>query len=115
VVAEEIADAAAEIAEVVLRGLKPHRVLQIVIEEAEETVARVQVSEKSSLIGKSLRQAQIPEETGLWILFIRRGKRWIRPKPNVHIEVGDVLVASGYAEGVEDLTGLASGETKLPS
>ena len=34
---ERIADAAARIAEVVLRGLKPHLVLKLVIEEAEET------------------------------------------------------------------------------
>lgn len=113
VVTEEIADAAAEIAEVVLRGLKPHPVLQLAIKEAEETVTRVQVSEKSSLTGKTLRELQIPEETGMWLLYIRRGKRWIRPKPNVPIEAGDVLVASGYAEGEEDLAKLASGETML--
>ncbi|MEA2089970.1 MAG: TrkA C-terminal domain-containing protein [Thermoproteota archaeon] len=115
VVTEEIADAAAEIAEVVLRGLKPHPVLQLVIKEAEETVTRVQVSEKSSLVGKTLREVQIPEETGMWVLCIRRGNRWIRPKPNVPIQAGDVLVASGYAEGGEDLTKLASGETTLPN
>lgn len=114
VVTEEIADAAAQIAEVVLRGLKPHPVLRLVIEEAEETVTRVRVSERSSLVGKTLRDAQIPEETGMWILVIRRDERWVRPKPNVVIKAGDVLVASGYAEGEEDLTKLASGETRLP-
>jgi uncharacterized protein with PhoU and TrkA domain len=113
VVAEEIADAAAEIAEVVLRGLEPHPVLQMVIEEAEETVTRVQVSEESSLVGKTLREVQIPEETGMWILYIRRGKQWIRPKPNVSIKTGDMLVASGYTEGEEDLNKLASGETAI--
>ena len=54
VVTEKIADAAAEIAGVVLRGLEPHPVLKLVIEEAEETVTRVQVERKSSLINKSL-------------------------------------------------------------
>lgn len=37
-VTERIADAAARIADVVLRGLEPHPVLRLVIEEAEETV-----------------------------------------------------------------------------
>ena len=41
VVTEEIADAAMEIADVVLRGLEPHPILRRVIEEAEETVTRV--------------------------------------------------------------------------
>lgn len=114
VVTEKIADAAAEIAGVVLRGLEPHPVLKLVIEEAEETVTRVQVKRKSSLINKTLRDAQIPEETGMWVLSIRRGKKWIRPKPDIVIKTGDILIASGYAEGEEDLMKLASGETVLP-
>ncbi|MDH5460924.1 MAG: PhoU family transcriptional regulator [Candidatus Bathyarchaeota archaeon] len=109
IVTEEIADAAAEIADVVLRGLEPHPILKQVIKEAEETVARVQVSRNSSLRGKKLRDAQIPEETGMWVLLIRRGKKWLRPRPHTTIKAGDILVASGYAEGVEDLKHLVSG------
>lgn len=109
VVTEAIADAAAEIAEVVLRGLEPHPVLRLVIEEAEETVTRARVSKRSSLNGKNLRDAKIPEETGMWVLAIRRGKKWIRPQPKTVIKAGDVLIASGYAEGEEDLLKLASG------
>jgi len=108
VVTESIADAAAQIAEVVLRGLKPHPVLKMVIEEADETVTRVQVAENSSLAGKTLKEAEIPERTGMWVLVIRRGKKWIRPKPNTKIQVGDIIIASGYAEGEEDLTKLAT-------
>jgi uncharacterized protein with PhoU and TrkA domain len=108
VATEQIADAGAEIAEVVLRGLKPHRILELVIEEAEETVVRVQVSPNSPLVGKTLRQAQIHEETGMWILAIRRGRVWLRPKPSTIIEQNDILIASGYAEGEEDLEKLAS-------
>jgi len=115
VVTEKIADAAAEIAEVVLRGLEPHPVLKLVIEEAEETVTRARVSKKSSLTGRSLRDAEIPEETGMWVLAIRRGKRWIRPQPKTVIKAGDVLIASGYAEGEEDLLKLASGTSKFSS
>ena len=108
VATEQIADAGAQIAEVVLRGLEPHPILKLAIEEAEETVARIQVVQGSSLIGKTLRQAQIHEETGMWILAIRRGLLWIRPKPTTVIEQDDVLITSGYAEGEEDLKTLAS-------
>jgi uncharacterized protein with PhoU and TrkA domain len=109
VVTEMIADAAQEIAQVVLRGLKPHPILSQVIEEAEETVTRVQVSDRSPLKGKTLREAKIPEDTGMWVLVIRRGKRFIRPKPKTVIRTGDFIIASGYAEGEEDLTNLACG------
>jgi len=45
----------------------------------------------------------------MWILVIRRGKRWIRPKPTTRIKAGDILIASGYAEGEEDFKRLVSG------
>jgi len=111
VVTEEIADGATEIADVVLRGLEPHPILRRVIEEAEETVTRVRVSKTSPLVGKNLREAQIQEETGMWVLVIRRGKKWLRPRSETMIKVGDILLASGYAEGEEDFEGLASGVT----
>ncbi len=115
VVTEKIADAAAEMAGVVIRGIEPHPVLKLAIEEAEETVARVQVSDKSSLANKTLRSAQIPEETGMWVLSVRRGRKWMRPKPQTVIKAGDVLIASGYAEGEDDFTRLVSGETSQQS
>jgi len=113
VVTEEIADAAAEIAEVVLRELEPHPVLKMAIEEAAETVTFAQVSENSPLNGKKLREAKIPDKTGMWILVIKRGDKWIRPRPDVVIRAGDTLVASGYAEGEEDFKTLASGEKQI--
>ena len=106
---EMIADAAAEIAEVVLRGEETHPVLRMVIEGAEETVERATLSENSPLVGKTLREARIPEETGMWVLAIRRGGRWIRPRPDTVLEAGDVLIASGYADGVEDFRRLVEG------
>jgi len=59
-----------------------------------------------------LREAKIPDKTGMWILVIKRGDRWIRPRPNVVIMAGDVLVASGYAEGEEDFESLVSVESQ---
>jgi len=109
VVTEEIADAAAKMGEIVLRGLKPHPILKLAVEEAEETVASARVSEKSILNGKMIKEARIADETGMWILAIRRGKKWIRPKPTTRIKAGDILIASGYAEGEEDFKRLVSG------
>jgi len=109
-VAENIADAAAQIADVVLRGLKPHPVLRLAIREAEETVMRVPVSKASVLIGRNLQEAQIHEETGMWVLAVRRGDAWLRPKPDLVVKEGDTLIAAGYAGGQEDLKQLASGK-----
>jgi uncharacterized protein with PhoU and TrkA domain len=110
VVTERIADAASEIAEVVLRGGEPHPILSMVIQDAEETVETAELKEGSSLAGKTLKEARIPEETGMWVLVVKRGERWIRPRPELVLRVGDVVIASGYAEGEEDFQGLVSGK-----
>jgi uncharacterized protein with PhoU and TrkA domain len=110
VVTERIADAAAEIAEVVLRGGEPHPILSMVIQDAEETVETAEISEGSSLVGKTLKEARVPEETGMWVLVVKRGERWIRPRPDIVLQVGDVVIASGYAEGEDDFQGLISGK-----
>lgn len=109
-VTERIADAASEIAEIVLRGLEPHPILGMVIQDAEETVEHVTVSESSPLVGKTLREAQIADETGMWVLYIRRGNRWMKPRPSTRLEPGDLVVASGYSEGEEDFKQLLSGK-----
>jgi uncharacterized protein with PhoU and TrkA domain len=108
VATERIADAAAEMAEVVLRGIEPHPVLKLAIREAEETVTQACVTDNSPLINKTLKEARVHEETGMWILAIKRGEKSLRPKPDTRFQLGDVLIASGYAEGVEDLKKLAS-------
>ncbi|HLE74707.1 MAG TPA: TrkA C-terminal domain-containing protein [Candidatus Bathyarchaeia archaeon] len=108
VATEKIADAAAEMAEVVLRGIEPHPVLKLAIKEAEETVTQACVTADSSLVDKTLKEARVHEETGMWVLAIKRGGKCLRPKADSRIQTGDILIASGYAEGVEDLKKLAS-------
>ena len=108
VATEKIADAAAEMAEVVLRGIEPHPILKLTIKEAEETVTQACVTGDSPLVGKTLKEARVHEETGMWVLVIKRNDKCLRPRGDSKIAAGDVLVASGYAEGADDLKRLAS-------
>jgi uncharacterized protein with PhoU and TrkA domain len=110
VATEKIADAAAEMAEVVLRGIEPHPVLKLTIKEAEETVTQACVTEASPLIGKTLKEARVHEGTGMWVLAIKRSDKTLRPKADTKIQLGDILIASGYSEGVSDLKRQASPE-----
>ena len=110
VATEKIADAAAEMAEVVLRGIEPHPVLRITISEAEETVTQACVTHNSPLLNKTLKEARVHEQTGMWILAIKRADKTLRPKADSKIQLGDILIASGYAEGVADLKKLGSPE-----
>ena len=108
VATEKIADAAADMAEVVLREIEPHPILTLAIKEAEETVTQACVTADSPLVGKTLKEARVSEETGMWVLVIKRNGTCLRPRADSRIKEGDVLVASGYAEGAEDLKKLAS-------
>ena len=110
VATEKIADAAADMAEVVLRGIEPHPVLKLTIKEAEETVTQACVTQNSPLVGKTLKEARVHEETGMWVLAIKRAEKTLRPKADSKIMLNDILIASGYSEGVEDLKKLASPE-----
>jgi len=110
VATEKIADAAAEMAEVVLRGIEPHPVLKLAIKAAEETVAQACVTQESMLVGKTLKEARVHEETGMWVQVIKRGEKTLRPKGDSRIQNGDILIASGYANGVESFRKLASPE-----
>jgi len=107
--AERIAFAASKIAQVVLRGIEPHQVLKMMIQSADETVERVAVPDDSPIIGKNLKDAQLPEETGWWILVIKRGDKWVRPKASTVVEHGDVLIASGYSDGEGDFKQVVTG------
>jgi uncharacterized protein with PhoU and TrkA domain len=108
VATEKIADAAADMAEVVLRGIEPHPILKLTIKEAEETVTQACVTDDSPLVNKTLKEARVHEETGMWVLVIKRTDKCLRPRADSKIEAGDILIASGYAEGAEDLKKLAS-------
>jgi len=107
--AERISLAASKIAQIVLRGIEPHPVLKMVIQSADETVERVRVPEGSAIIGKTLKELQLPEETGWWVLVIKRGDRWVRPKASTVPEAGDLLIASGYSDGEEDFKQVVAG------
>jgi uncharacterized protein with PhoU and TrkA domain len=81
----------------------------MVIQDAEETVERVEVHQNSPIAGKSLKEARIPEETGMWVLVIRRGGKWVKPRPSLVIMEGDMIIASGYSEGEDDFKELIRG------
>ena len=111
--AENMSDAAKSIVEVVLRGEGDHPILQGMVSEAEETTVKVAVSASSILADKSLGELMLSTNTGMYVIAIKRGKRWTyRPKKNVKLKSGDLLIAVGPREGVENLQGLASGKLK---
>lgn len=105
---EGIADAAQEIARVVLRELGVPRQLREDLQQAEEVVARVTIGEQNELEGQSLADLVLPAGTGMWVIAIRRGVDWIfGPEGDEVLQRGDILILQGPPEGLPALHKLA--------
>jgi len=110
VATENLADAAAEIADVVLRGVEPHPILRMVMEEAEEAVMEAKILENSSLIGKMLGELKLEEKIGVKIIAVKRENIWFyNPPDDFILRPGDIIVARGFIEAKNALKRLAEG------
>ena len=106
--AEQIADAATVMANIVKRGLKAHPVLQMAMQEAEETIVMAEITGDSVLGGKSLGDLGLEDDIGMRIIAVRREQEWnYNPKDSFVLAFGDLIIAEGYIEGREKLLSLA--------
>ena len=111
--AEEIANAAASIADVVLRGLGEHPVIQMSIQESEVTIERATVSNDSILVGKKFGDIRLGSISGMYVIAIKRGNQFIYgPDKFTTINAGDVLIARGPEESADYFMDLATGEAR---
>ena len=108
---EEIADAAEDIARVVLKDLDVPGELRDDLRHAEEVTARVKLRDVNELAGRALRDLTLPRETGMWVIAIRRDVDYLYgPSGETVLADGDVLFLQGPAEGVDRVRQLAGGE-----
>ena len=113
--ADRISTAAAEIAELLLRGVQIHPLIFDALENAEEKVARCRVSEDSSLAGMALGAADLESSIGMTVIAIRRTDgKWVwDPDDKMVIAAGDVLIARGPRDGAVLLREVATGQRTL--
>lgn len=105
---EKIVDAAQDIARVVLKDLGVPPGLRDDLRHAEEVVARVRLREQNQLEGKTLAELELPTETGMTVIGIRRDVRFIFAiDGETVVQAGDVLFIQGPEEGVNLVRELA--------
>jgi uncharacterized protein with PhoU and TrkA domain len=107
---ETIFDAARDMTWLVEHGEELHPVVAMALEESEEIATETVIEPGSRAEGRSLRQLQLETETGMLVLAVQRGRRWIyRPRPRFELQAGDRVISIGPEEGVPDLDALARG------
>jgi uncharacterized protein with PhoU and TrkA domain len=110
---EQIADAAQEIADVELRDVELHPILKLSIRESDVVFTRVKVKASSILSNKTLGELRLASETGMMVIAMRHGKKWLYgPTKNTRIDTGDILFAKGPEDGEKHLINLAAGKTQ---
>ena len=105
---EKIGNAAYDIAKIVVKRLGIPPELLHDIPEAEEIPSRVRIHAESSLDGRSLGEVDLPVETGMRPIAIRREDEWdFDAEPEDVLRAGDVLFVQGPPEGVAEIRELA--------
>jgi uncharacterized protein with PhoU and TrkA domain len=101
---EYMCDAARDMTWYVEQGEPLHPVVQLALEETEETSSEVVVERESLAAGRSLKDLRVETETGMFVLAVQRGSRWIyRPRSRFVLQEGDRLISVGPEEGEEEL------------
>jgi uncharacterized protein with PhoU and TrkA domain len=105
---EKIGNAAYDIAKIVVKRLGIPPELLHDIPEAEEIPSRVRIHAESALDGRSLGEVDLPVETGMRPIAIRRDDEWdFEAEPEDVLRAGDVLFVQGPPEGVAEIRELA--------
>jgi uncharacterized protein with PhoU and TrkA domain len=109
----KISDAAADIAAIVLKNIGIHPIVRKAFEQVEERLARAIVKPESILVNKKLGNLELAAKIGVDVIAIRRKREWkIDPEDNEKILEGDVLLARGAPNGIDELKSIASGKLK---
>lgn len=111
---QQISNAALRIADVVRREVTPHPVIQLSLRESDVIITTAVVQENSDLAGSTLGAVKLATNSGMYVIAIRRGRRYIYgPDRNTSIVAGDILFVRGPEDGEEFLRDLASGVEHL--
>ncbi len=113
--AEAISNSAGDIVNLLRYDSDKRPFLPIVLKEAEEKIKSLTVAEKSDMVNRAIGEMGVESETGMRIIALKRGKRWVYdPDPSVRLKSGDLLIVRGTDNGFEVLRSFASGDRRWP-
>ncbi|NHX36706.1 MULTISPECIES: potassium channel family protein [Halolamina] len=118
--AEKIADAAGDIAKVVLEEIGLPDAMRAAIPEATEALVRATVADDADYVGRTLGEINMGTERGVRVIAIHRAsetskRAWItNPDKDTELHAGDGLLLRGVDEGLVAVYETATGEPYRP-
>jgi uncharacterized protein with PhoU and TrkA domain len=101
---ERIVDAAKSMTRLIEADDLPHPIIAQALAEADEVVVEAIVADGAPAAGRALGELRIHTETGMEVMAIQRGSRWVyRPRATRTLAAGDRLLAIGPDEGAAKL------------
>lgn len=110
-----ISNAAGDIVQLIQCEVNKRPFLTFILREAEEKIKRLILMDNSDMVGRSVTELGVESETGMRIIAIKRGKRWIYdPEEEIVLKAGDTMIVRGTDDGYDILRAYANGEEKWP-
>jgi uncharacterized protein with PhoU and TrkA domain len=112
---ERIFDAARSMTQLVEQGEELHPVVAAAIQASDEVAAESIIDRGSRADGATLKDLSLETETGMFVLAVQRGRRWIyRPRPRFSFEAGDRVISIGPEDGIAELESLIRSPAETP-
>jgi uncharacterized protein with PhoU and TrkA domain len=113
---ERVGNAAVDISSIVTHRLGIPAALVADLAAAEEVSHRVRIRAGSALADRALDDVELPMETGMRVVALRRGREWIiDPDDDEILLPDDVLILRGPAEGIGEVRELAGAPEWRPA
>ncbi|THE66094.1 potassium channel protein [Salinadaptatus halalkaliphilus] len=100
--ADDISDAAGDIAKIVLEEMGLPEAMRAALPEATEALVRGVVDDDSVYADRTLADIDLESETGVRVIALRRGEEWLlNPGPETTIAAEDVALLRGPVASIE--------------
>ncbi len=110
--ATSISDAAGDIVKLLSVKLTSP-LLPRLLRESAEMIKRMTITASSAAVGRRVTDLNVASETGVRIVALRRGKRWLYTPKEVTLKEDDVVIGVGPEEGLAQLDDFFKGRKEV--